>query len=398
MAATSYNWLKVLEPELVHIQDLSATGGPEAFSWEGLSTQLAQRFEMSDLEIHTGPASWHTEKELASLLGRGPWAINFALSALPGQAAWVMSEKDVAILMAALLTKKHEPLDYSDKGFQKGFFRFVGIALTNALADLGFQGDYALSVLDSEELPSGTAMSLEVDLNLLGIELKGHLVASEDLVKDWKKRFVTSGRIARFSSEAAQNLEVTVHFEAGKLTLPVRELEKVHPGDFLILDTCTVLPGEDKGRVTMSVRGVPIFRGMLKETKVKVLEYPLYHPTETPMSSKDEEFDFEDDMNTDVDLESTTDEGSDDEAAAPTPASGPALGDRAKDIPVTVTVEVGRIQMRLEKLMQLQPGQLLELEVNPEEGVDLVVNGKCIGRGELLKLGEALGVRVLELG
>ncbi len=37
--------------------------------------------------------------------------------------------------------------------------------------------------------------------------------------------------------------------------------------------------------------------------------------------------------------------------------------------------------------MQLQPGQLLELDVNPEEGVNLVVNGQCIGKGELLKTG-----------
>jgi flagellar motor switch protein FliN/FliY len=48
--------------------------------------------------------------------------------------------------------------------------------------------------------------------------------------------------------------------------------------------------------------------------------------------------------------------------------------------------------------MNLQPGNLLELNVHPEQGVDLVVNSKKIGHGELLKIGDTLGVRVLEIG
>ena len=61
-------------------------------------------------------------------------------------------------------------------------------------------------------------------------------------------------------------------------------------------------------------------------------------------------------------------------------------------------VEVGRIEMSIKTIMELQPGNMLELNVRPENGVDLVVNGKRIGKGELLKLGESLGVRILDIG
>ncbi len=40
--------------------------------------------------------------------------------------------------------------------------------------------------------------------------------------------------------------------------------------------------------------------------------------------------------------------------------------------------------MSVQKLLELQPGNLLELDVHPENGVDLVVNGSCIARGRTL--------------
>lgn len=68
------------------------------------------------------------------------------------------------------------------------------------------------------------------------------------------------------------------------------------------------------------------------------------------------------------------------------------------EIPLTITVEVARIQMPLLKLMELQPGNLLDLNVHPENGVDLIVNGKRFAKAELLLIGEVLGVRILDIG
>lgn len=69
-----------------------------------------------------------------------------------------------------------------------------------------------------------------------------------------------------------------------------------------------------------------------------------------------------------------------------------------EDIPVTLVVEIGRVQMSVEEVLKLEPGNMLQLNLQPENGVDLVIQGKVVGRGELLRLGESLGVRVTELG
>lgn len=68
------------------------------------------------------------------------------------------------------------------------------------------------------------------------------------------------------------------------------------------------------------------------------------------------------------------------------------------EVPLTINVEIGRLHISLRKLMELKPGNLIELTAKPEDGVDLVLNGKRLARGELIQVGEVLGVRILDIG
>jgi flagellar motor switch protein FliN/FliY len=68
------------------------------------------------------------------------------------------------------------------------------------------------------------------------------------------------------------------------------------------------------------------------------------------------------------------------------------------EIPMILTIEVGRIQMTADYLFHLQQGNTLKLPSSLESGVWLCINGKRVGRGELVRIGDVVGVRVLELG
>ena len=70
---------------------------------------------------------------------------------------------------------------------------------------------------------------------------------------------------------------------------------------------------------------------------------------------------------------------------------------KIEDLPLSLIVEAGRVKMTFRELRDLSPGNVLDLKLNPEQGVDLVVGGKKIGKGELLKVGETLGIRILEI-
>ena len=67
-------------------------------------------------------------------------------------------------------------------------------------------------------------------------------------------------------------------------------------------------------------------------------------------------------------------------------------------LPVTLKVELGRVEMAADKLLALSPGNLLELASRPDSPVYLTLNGQRVGKGELVMMGETLGIRILELG
>ena len=64
------------------------------------------------------------------------------------------------------------------------------------------------------------------------------------------------------------------------------------------------------------------------------------------------------------------------------------------DIPVTLTVELGRVSLPLRRLADLKPGDVLELGRHAREPVELTSGGRTVARGELVQIESELGVRV----
>lgn len=93
--------------------------------------------------------------------------------------------------------------------------------------------------------------------------------------------------------------------------------------------------------------------------------------------------------------EATSEDLEEEEETATPESSQPNHLTLPQNIPFPIVVEVGRIKMSLEKLLQLQPGNVLETSVRPEQGVYLTVHGKRIAKGELVKVGDVLGVKIL---
>jgi type III secretion system YscQ/HrcQ family protein len=64
------------------------------------------------------------------------------------------------------------------------------------------------------------------------------------------------------------------------------------------------------------------------------------------------------------------------------------------DIPVTMVVELGRVNLTLAQLADLKPGDVLELGRHSREPVELTSGGRLVARGELVQIDTELGVRV----
>ncbi len=76
---------------------------------------------------------------------------------------------------------------------------------------------------------------------------------------------------------------------------------------------------------------------------------------------------------------------------------GPLSIDLLLDVPLTVTVELGRTERPIKDILALAPGSVVELDRLAGEAVDVMVNGRLIARGEVVVVDDRFGVRVTDI-
>lgn len=67
------------------------------------------------------------------------------------------------------------------------------------------------------------------------------------------------------------------------------------------------------------------------------------------------------------------------------------------DVPLQVTVELGRTRKLIREILELAPGSVVELDKLAGEPVDVLVNGKLIAKGEVVVIDENFGVRITDI-
>ena len=71
--------------------------------------------------------------------------------------------------------------------------------------------------------------------------------------------------------------------------------------------------------------------------------------------------------------------------------------DVLQNIPVTLSVEVGRTGMQIRDLLKLSEGSVIELDRVAGESIDILVNNTVIARGEVVVVNERYGVRLTQV-
>lgn len=66
-------------------------------------------------------------------------------------------------------------------------------------------------------------------------------------------------------------------------------------------------------------------------------------------------------------------------------------------LPIEISLEVGTHLISLEDLLEMKEGTVLELGETLSDELRLLVDGHCIGRAEVVKIGEKVGIRILDL-
>jgi len=67
------------------------------------------------------------------------------------------------------------------------------------------------------------------------------------------------------------------------------------------------------------------------------------------------------------------------------------------DVPVTISMEIGRTQIPIRNLMQLNQGSVVELDRLAGEPMDVLVNGTLIAQGEVVVVNDKFGIRLTDV-
>lgn len=67
------------------------------------------------------------------------------------------------------------------------------------------------------------------------------------------------------------------------------------------------------------------------------------------------------------------------------------------DVPVTLSMEIGRTSVNIRSLLQLNQGSIVELDRLAGEPLDVLVNGTLIARGEVVVINEKFGIRLTDV-
>lgn len=420
---TTYDWLRHIPGFLLQLDQVPLTGNTPPFPWEEVASILSQVLEIENIKIETAEVKWRVHDEYLQGI-HNPEILHFGIVGMEGSISWILARSDLTFLASLLLTQDADPLENLDPSYIEGFHHFLALETLQAIHQSSFDNTLNIQVLEEGSLPDEAALALDIRIAIADREIIGRLLLSSPCRKGWTDRYLQKREMSWSDVAFLDTIPVIVNLEAGSVALNNKEWQGIGLGDFLILDHCSIDPTETKCRVTMKVNGSSLFRGKLKEGGVKILELATIEKVDKAMErtpdeeeefsefnddSEEEDLEFselEDFENTNIDIES--EEGSVPkkpiksvaEATAPAGAIKTPTAEKKPfspmDIPLSISVEVGRLQMSVKKLMELEPGNLLELDVKPENSVDLIVNGKLIGTGELLKIGETLGVRILE--
>ena len=78
-------------------------------------------------------------------------------------------------------------------------------------------------------------------------------------------------------------------------------------------------------------------------------------------------------------------------------AAGDIKLDAILDVPVTVSMEIGRARISIRNLLQLNQGSVVELDRLAGEPMDVLVNGTLVAQGEVVVVNDKFGIRLTDI-
>ncbi|MCI0381460.1 MAG: type III secretion system cytoplasmic ring protein SctQ [Chlamydiae bacterium] len=359
-------------------------GFPPSISWEDLANNFAQVFHVNKCKISPSQTQFRKKENLLDGFEKKNHLISILLTPLTGKAFWILGQQDAAKLTAKLLLEEKAAKGFSTDSLRQGFHFFLCLKALGILQKEAMFEDFSFKMEEAISLPEENAFSIDISIYLDTLKIWGRLIISNELKESFKQHFALR-KTDLLREKRIQDLFFPLKMEIGNVTIPLPKWKKISVGDLILLDKCSLNPDEWKGICNVSLANTSLFQARIKANEVKIFEYAFFQKEELMIEENEDEI-----MLPDEEFEEEKKLSKEKQNLSEKLVS-------TKEIPLTIRVEVGRIKMKLEKILELEPGTVLELPIGPEHGVFLSIDGQLIGKGELVKIGERVGVKILQI-
>lgn len=384
------DWVKNID-QLVAELDKRPQFNFEAFHLEPVEKVLS---DLIDKELHlvVTPKGWKKKEET---FGAHLFLFSIFSATLQASVFFTVEKKSIRLLLEdPLLSASNSEILQE---ITEGYLHYL---LLEALAELRKQQELSSIslVVQREKIDSAdeALFCFEIDCKTQDASIVCNLYVPPSFRTALENHFSTLPFL-QLSEASKESIFLDLSIEVGSSLVKKQDLHNLHQGDFLLLDRCLYDPVSKKGSFLLVLKDTPIFRGKVTKEGCKLAEIPVYQEVgKMDENDKEDAFYQEDSLFDETEqLEPSVETL--DELDQQNTTYSPRQSIQLDDLELTVKIELCRIQMNLKSLSELSIGNLLPLDASIDQGVNLVINGRHFARGELLRLGEQLGVRILEL-
>jgi type III secretion system YscQ/HrcQ family protein len=413
----SQAWLKKITPDIFDTLSLSDKGTAPPFLLEEFTNVLKESLGQNDLKITLGKMDFIEEGDFLKGLEKRTFSTPLGLFPLDGIFHLIMGINDIKALISSMQEDLSFCFSLEDEETLKGVYTYFITQGLDAVTKVGIYKDLSFKIMEGE-INELLAFAIDFKIHVKGNILSGRILIPKSFYKVFQSHYT-------FIPPTLENLEnipnifIPISIHTGSISLTQKELQEVEKGDYLLLYNSFYSPSKEKGSFQMKIGNRSIFQVKKQKDGIKILDY-LYFYNEENMDEDDDSFiddeeefendefdeseqeqEFDEEEPLEDELENEQNDEFDEEELKDTQSemdqeSSTFLAPEKtslSDIPLTICMEIARFSISLEELKKLSPGFKLPVNINPSK-VNLMISGKCIGTGEIIEIGDAIGVKV----
>lgn len=423
VAQVPLDWIEEIKQEIFALEAAPLLPPAPSFPVEALSKELHSRIGLAATIAVGSPKVINKEELKEQLSPTTSRLFSFALAPHTSPLYVLIGHEALNQLSAALLAGDLQAAVSLQSALQESFYLFLGAAMIDAVQATGYTKDYAPRLLSTAEglKELSPMVSIPITVTCQERPLSLLLLIPPALQRSLKEQTRQKEEVVLRDAALSSKINLVARLLLELVPLHYSDIANLTVGSFLLLDKATtgaqtniqVVVGKRAffaGKITGDKMTITALAEPLEEIKkMNKPESPSPQPPapeEKPgyFLGEDEEFFVEDEELSKVLKEQET--------AAPTTPEAPAAeapkaplqepsaesaGTHITDVPLQVEVVVGYMRLSIKDLISMQVGGSYTLGSPISAHVDLLVNGKRIAKGELIKSGDVLGVRILSL-